>query len=392
MNAAHGATGVEANGHARSTERLGIYVHVPFCRTRCRYCDFYRVGMQEARMERFLVALHQEIDGWEELHGREVDTVFLGGGTPSLLSPPQLARVLGHLRRRFHFTEDCEITAECNPSDLDPPRLEGFRDAGIDRLSLGVQSLQDRELELIGRRHDARRAERVVREARAAGFANVSLDLILGLPGQTRAGFRVTVERALALAPDHLSVYILEVHAGQEIDRLRRQRPRLFPSEEEQARRYLWLVDRLANAGLRRYEISNFARPGHESRHNLKYWRCEPYLGLGPAAHSLVDGKRFAHARDLAAYLADPLEVEPVTTDLTQERLFLGLRLAEGLPGDLVAGSLDLQRHELLARCRALAPFVEVTGDRVRLTPQGTLLSTSVLAELLEPVPTGGAR
>lgn len=371
---------------------LGIYVHVPFCRTRCRYCDFYRVGMQEGRMERFLVALHREIDGWEELHGREVDTVFLGGGTPSLLSPPQLAGVLGHLRERFRFTDDCEITAECNPSDLDPPRLEGFRDAGIDRLSLGVQSLQNRELELIGRRHDARRAERVVREARDTGFANVSLDLILGLPGQTRAGFRATVERAVELAPEHLSVYILEVHAGQEIDRLRRQRPRLFPGDDEQARRYLWLVDFLRAAGLERYEVSNFARPGRQSRHNLKYWRCQPYLGLGPAAHSLVDGGRFAHPRDLAAYLADPRRVEPVPADLAQERLFLGLRLTEGLPDDLVARSLDLPRHELLARCRSLEPFIEVAGDRVRLSPQGVLVSTAVLAELLESRPVSPAR
>lgn len=335
-------------------------------------------------MERFLGALHREIDGWEALHGRAVDTVFLGGGTPSLLSPPQLAGVLGHLRRRFHFTEDCEITAECNPSDLDPPRLEGFRDAGIDRLSLGVQSLQDRELELIGRRHDARRAERVVREARAVGFTNLSLDLILGLPGQTRACFRATVERAVELAPEHLSVYILEVHAGQEIDRLRRQRPRLFPGDDEQARRYLWLVDFLDGSGLRRYEISNFARPGRESRHNLKYWRCQPCLGLGPAAHSLVDGRRFRHVPDLAAYTADSSAVEPVPTDLVQERLFLGLRLADGLPYELLAGTLKVPPQELLARAQALSPFVEIDGGRLRLTAQGALLSTSVITELLD--------
>lgn len=366
-----------------AAEPLGLYVHVPFCRTRCRYCDFYRVGMQEGRMERFLVALHREIDGWEKLHGRAVDTVFLGGGTPSLLTPAQLAEVLRHLDERFPFTGDCEITAECNPSDLDPERLEGFRRGGINRLSLGVQSLRDRELELIGRRHDARRAERVAGEARAAGFSNLSFDLILGLPGQTRAGFRATVERAVELAPDHLSVYILEVHAGQEIDRLRRQRPRLFPGDEEQAHRYLWLVDFLHAAGLRRYEISNFARPGRQSRHNLKYWRCQPYLGLGPAAHSLVDGRRFAHPRDLPAYLADPSAVEAVPTDLAQERLFLGLRLADGLPVDVLARGLDLRLHELLARCRRLAPFVEIVDERVRFTVEGTLLSTSVLAELL---------
>lgn len=335
-------------------------------------------------MERFLGALHREIDGWQALHGRQVDTVFLGGGTPSLLTPPQLAEVLRHLDERFPFNGDCEITAECNPSDLDPERLEGFRRGGINRLSLGVQSLQDRELALIGRRHDARRAERVVREARAAGFANLSLDLILGLPGQTRAGFRATVERALALAPDHLSVYILEVHPGHEIDRLRRQRPRLFPGDDEQARRYLWLAERLRRAGLRRYEISNFARPGRESRHNLKYWRCQPCLGLGPAAHSLIDGRRFHHPPDLAAYLADPSAVEPVPTDLAQERLFLGLRLTDGVPYELLAGALEVSPRELLSRTRALSPFVELDGEKLRLTSQGALLSTSVITELLD--------
>ncbi|MGH9379918.1 MAG: radical SAM family heme chaperone HemW [Thermoanaerobaculia bacterium] len=366
------------------TERLGIYLHVPFCRTRCRYCDFYRVGMQDGRMAGFLAALHREIDGWGELHGRAVDTVFLGGGTPSLLTPPQLAEVLEHLRQRFRIAGDAEITAECNPSDLTPERLQGFRRAGINRLSLGVQSLQDRELRLIGRRHDARGAERAVRDARVAGFTNLSLDLILGLPGQTRAGFRATVERAIALAPEHLSVYILEIHAGQEVDLLRRRRPRLFPSEDEQADRYLWLVERLAAAGLERYEISNFARPSRESRHNLKYWRCQPCLGLGPAAHSLIGGRRFAHPRDLTAYVEDPARVEPVPSDPAQERLFLGLRLAGGLPVERLAGDLELPVPTLLSRCRDLRPYVEIDGGNVRLTARGALLSTSVLAELLD--------
>src|SRR5690606_33082818 len=182
------------------------------------------------------------------------------------------------------------------------------------RLSLGVQSFGDRELHLIGRRHDAAGAALAVELARQAGFDNLSLDLILALPGQTRSSWQESLRRARALAPEHLSVYLLEIPAGQEVDRLRRQRPRLFPSEAEQARRYRELVDELAAEGWRRYEISNFALPGRESVHNLRYWQCRPYLGLGPAAHSLIDGRRFCHPRDLAAYLRDPRAVEGLET------------------------------------------------------------------------------
>ncbi len=245
----------------RAEARLGLYVHVPFCRTRCRYCDFYRVGENAARMELFLAALHREIalvEMPEEVG--PVDSIFLGGGTPSLLTPVQVEAVLEALGGRFRSTASPEVSMEANPSDLDAETLAAFRQAGVNRLSLGVQSLCDRELRLLGRRHDAERAENCVAWARAAGFDNVSLDLMLGIPGQTAASFRRTVERAIGLATDHVSVYLLEVHPGSEIDGLRRNRPGLFPSDEAQCRRYEWLAERLPAAGLEQYEISNFAR------------------------------------------------------------------------------------------------------------------------------------
>jgi oxygen-independent coproporphyrinogen-3 oxidase len=362
---------------------IGIYLHVPFCRTKCRYCDFYRVGENGPRQASFLDALHREIDGWSAHHGRAVDTVFFGGGTPSLLTAEQIAHVIDHLGQRFAVAADAEITAESNPSDLSPERLGAYRAAGLNRLSLGVQSLSDRELRLLGRRHDAERARDCVRWAREAGFDNLSLDLMLAIPGQTEASFARTLEGAIALEPDHLSLYLLEVHAQSEMDFLRRERPRLFPGEEAQRRRYLRAADRLTEVGFSHYEISNFCRPGRESRHNLKYWRCDDFLGLGPAAHTCMDARRFRHPPDLEAYLRDPCEVESMPCDLESERVFLGLRLSEGVAESEVARAARLSGADFDGELDRLAPFLVRAGGRVRLTQEGRLVSNAVLSELL---------
>jgi oxygen-independent coproporphyrinogen-3 oxidase len=363
---------------------LGLYLHVPFCRTRCRYCDFYRVGENAERQLSFLDGLRREIDGWTALHGRAVDTVFFGGGTPSLLSPEQLTAVLDQLAGRFRISAGAEITAECNPSDLSPEKLAAYRAAGLNRLSLGVQSLNERELRLLGRRHDAERARDAVAWARAAGFENLSLDLMLAIPGQTDASFARTLAGAVALEPDHLSLYLLEVHEKSEMDFLRRERPRLFPGEEAQRRRYLRAASRLTAAGYAHYEISNFARPGRASRHNLKYWRCEEFLGLGPAAHSCGDGRRFRHPPDLEAYLAAPNATEEMPCDLPSERVFLGLRLDEGVTAGDVARAARLAGRELEEQLHELEPFLAAGVDgRLRLTQEGRLVSNAVLSELL---------
>jgi oxygen-independent coproporphyrinogen-3 oxidase len=364
------------------TGALGLYVHVPFCRTRCRYCDFYRVGEQRGRMDRFLAALAREIDGWTSLHGRTVETIFFGGGTPSLLEPRELAAILERIAGRFALAPAAEITAEANPSDLDEKKLAALRAAGITRLSIGVQSFGDRELALLGRRHDAAHAARVLTAARRTGFASVALDLMVGIPAQTDGSFARSLRQAIELEPDHVSLYLLEVHVNSEIDFLKRERPRLFAGEEAQRRRYLSMSERLEAAGFRHYEISNFARPGHECLHNLRYWRCEEWLGLGPAAHSFVGGRRFRHPPDLERWLADPLAIEELPCDPATERVFLGLRLAEGIDRRLLDAA-GLSAAEIDRRLARLAPFVERERGRLRLTPEGFLLSNSVLAELL---------
>ncbi|MEO8277662.1 MAG: radical SAM family heme chaperone HemW [Thermoanaerobaculia bacterium] len=361
---------------------LGLYLHVPFCRTKCRYCDFYRVGENRLKIDLFLAALHREIDGWSELHGRPVETIFLGGGTPSLLSGAEIAQILLHLGEVFALAADAEITAEANPSDLDPASLSALRSAGVNRLSIGVQSFSDRELALVGRRHDAARAARVVQEARAAGFDNLSIDLMLAIPGQTEAGFRRSLDRAIELETDHLSLYLLEVHESSEMDFLRRERPRLFPGEEAERRRYLAMHDRLLAAGFEHYEISNFARPGKQGRHNLRYWHLEPWLGLGPSAHSYVDGRRFRHPADLGAWLLDPQAIETLENDPLEERAMLGLRLDEGIERSTLQAASRADSIELTARLARLGQFVEASDGRIRLTTEGRLVSNAVLSEL----------
>jgi len=364
-------------------ETLGLYVHVPFCRTRCRYCDFYRVGDNSARMTLFLAALGREVAGTEPPTGSAVDTIFFGGGTPSLLEPEEVASALQGLRARFDVTDGCEISLESNPSDLSPSRLEGYRRAGINRLSLGVQSLCDRELDLLGRRHDAERAMQCVVWAREAGFDNLSLDLMLGIPGQTAGSFRHTVEEAVGLGTDHMSVYILEVHPGSEIDGLLRSRPGLFPSDEAQCNRYEFLAERLPEAGLDQYEISNFAREGAQCRHNLKYWRREPFLGFGPSAHSNVGERRWRRPADLVAYLANPLAGEELESDDGLESVFLPLRLSEGLGLDALCRLLQIDAAEAVRRLTAMEPYLELIDDRVRFTVRGFLISNAVLSELI---------
>jgi oxygen-independent coproporphyrinogen-3 oxidase len=333
-------------------------------------------------MAQFVDGVRREIEGLREHHGRRVDSLFFGGGTPSLLEPTEIGSIVDRVRRLFAVDADAEITAEANPSDLTAARLVGLRAAGVNRLSVGVQSFVDRELELLGRRHDAARSARVVREARRAGFDDLSLDLMVGVPGQTAGSFAASLERAIDLAPDHLSLYLLEVHPGSGIDGLRRNRPRLFAGEEAQRRRYLLMRERLRAAGYRHYEVSNFARPGSECRHNLRYWRGGDWLGLGPSAHSSLAGRRLRHSPDLQSWLADPLRVEELDADPAVERVLTRLRLDNGVEERdlLVAGVPDA---ELETRLVQLTPFLTRGDGRVRLSPQGILVSNAVLAELL---------
>lgn len=373
--------------------RYGIYVHALFCRTRCPYCDFNVAIYREDRARAFVTALLGELRryaglGWA---GRvPAVSLFFGGGTPSLLPPEAIGAVVRGAREGLGLSPGAEVTLEANPEGLDAARLAGFREAGVTRLSLGVQSLDDPLLGRLGREHSAAAARAAFRAARGAGFDDVSVDLLFACPGQSLETWARTLDEVLGWAPEHLSAYALTLEPGTAFGR---RPPSDLPEESAQVAQFALLVARARAAGLERYEVSNFARPGHRSRHNLLYWRREEYVGLGPGAHGALGPVRLANLRSQTRYreaLARgdwPIEGWERLTErqVAGERAVLGLRLAEGVPrGWLEAcfvgdpGALG----RLLERYRA-AGVVDERDGRIALTDHGVLLSDTVFAELV---------
>ncbi len=282
----------------------GLYVHIPFCATKCPYCDFNTYAGIESQMEPYLAALRSEIELWGAvLGGPTLDTVFFGGGTPSYLPVGSLGMLLDAVRGSFGLAGDAEITAEANPDDLDVEKLASLLEAGVNRLSIGVQSLDDDLLRLLGRRHSAREALEAFTTARSAGFDNVSIDLMYGLPDQTLEQWSATLATALGMRPSHISMYCLTLEGGTPMERDVAAGRILVPDGDLAADMYLMAEVQTAEAGYRHYEISNWAIPGRESRHNLLYWRNRPFLGVGPGAHSYLDGHRFHNLRSPREYI-----------------------------------------------------------------------------------------
>ena len=371
---------------------LGFYLHVPFCVARCHYCSFNTAPLDRVALLRYLRALAREIDllggaAW----GTAVclDTVFFGGGTPSLLLPDQLAHVLDRLRARFGVAADAEVTVECNPESVEREMLAAYRQAGVTRISLGVQSLDDAVLEFLGRQHSAHTARRAYDAARAAGFRNVSVDLMYGLPGLDVAGWTRTLEAVLDWEPDHISAYGLTLDEGS---RWGTQGVTDLPAEDVVVDQYWRLVRAAATRGYEHYEISNYARAGFRARHNLGYWRAGEYLASGPGGCGFVGGVRYSNAKPVARYCT-ALEEERLPIDgferLTPhqrlaEQLVLGLRTVDGVPSAWLADRIDADPRLVRRRetWRA-AGLLEETPDRVRLTERGFLLSDTVFADLV---------
>lgn len=375
--------------------RAGVYVHIPFCRSRCSYCDF-ATGMYESSLaERYVRALTKEIGSFANAaDNQDIDTVYFGGGTPSLLLPTQVETILSAVGKRFKIASKAELTMEMNPGELTLDILQEFRALGINRASFGAQTFDDRELKHLGRTHTAADIRQTFHHLRQAGFGNISFDLIAGLPGQTLEAWTHNLDEALRLRPEHLSLYLLEVHEGTPLaDQIKRGgRPQ--PDEDLAAEMYRLLVQRVCAAGYQHYEISNFCLPGYESRHNTKYWTGAPYYGFGCSAHS-YDGKarRWANQRDAAQYLELIESVQsPVveTIDLSEddkraESVFLGMRLLSGISlndyrqhfgADLLedhAGDIDRLNE---------AGLIELDNDLLRLTSTGALMSNEVFAAL----------
>jgi oxygen-independent coproporphyrinogen-3 oxidase len=368
---------------------LGLYLHIPFCSAICNYCNFNRGLMDAALKARYVDALEREIT--EAVASEPADTIYFGGGTPSLLEPHEIQRLIAACAETFSLAPGAEITLETNPETVNAGRLAEFRDAGVNRVSFGVQSFHDRELKRLGRIHDAERARAAVREARTAGFDNVSLDLMMWLPAQTLAEWRENVEELIALGPDHASLYILELYPNAPLKEDMARAGWSQAPDDDAADMYEWSMDRLENSGYRQYEISNAARPGCESRHNLKYWQDEEWLGFGCGAHSTRDGTRWRNVSGTGEYVTrieageSPVAERRVMSreEQLQEALFTGLRLTEGVDVGRLGARYDTDIHARYGS--ALQPSLEaglVVWDesRLRLTRRGMLLANEILS------------
>ena len=367
---------------------LGLYIHIPFCRSKCAYCDFYSLAGAEERMDDYCRALERhlaEVAPQAECH--KADTVYFGGGTPSYLGAERLCRLLGSIRKLYKVDKHAEITLEANPdSATDRKTLKRLRKAGFNRLSLGVQSMDDALLQTIGRIHTRQQVQEAVAAARKAGFKNLSLDLIYGLPGQTMEGWEKTLSDAVGLHPEHLSCYGLKLEEGTPL--YRRQGELTFPDEDMQADMYLYAVEFLKQCGYEQYEISNFAKPGFASRHNLKYWLMQEYAGFGPGAHSDFGNVRYGYARDLERYLKGELvlqESETVDTDERErEYLMLRLRTVRGIEPKEFEYRFRQRFEPLAALLRQCAEQGLAVEDEQgwHLTPKGFLVSNRIIGLL----------
>ena len=373
---------------------LGLYIHIPFCKSKCIYCDFYSLPRAEDRMDRYVSALCRQLaEIAQQTTAHTVDSVYLGGGTPSYLGEKRLRRILKTVKKHYHLSRDAEITLEANPDSAGDWRaLRSLRRAGMNRLSLGVQSADDGLLRTLGRPHTFAQAEEAAAAARRARIRNLSLDLIYGLPGQDLAGWKDTLERAAALEPEHLSCYGLKVEEGTPLWDMQEKMD--LPDDDAQADMYLWTVERLEALGYEQYEISNFARPGRASRHNMKYWTLCEYAGFGPGAHSDLGDVRYAYLRSLDTYCAG-VEAGVSVLESSEhipsrerdiEYVMLGLRLTQGISRQEFENRYRLPFapiQSVLERFRATG-HAALAGERWRLTPEGFLVSNQIIGQALE--------
>lgn len=316
-----------------------LYIHIPFCTNKCHYCDFNSFVLKGQPVDEYLDALEREMERTVAvMPPKRIETVFVGGGTPTVLTPPQMTKFLASVRRYFPLAPNAEFSMEANPGTTDPDKLAAMRDGGVNRISFGVQSFDNALLERIGRIHDVDDVYKSLKLAREAGFANLSIDLMFGLPGQTRQTLADSVERALELDLPHYSLYGLKVEENTLFHKLYERNELPLPSEEEELDMYLFIMERLKAAGRRQYEISNFALPGFESRHNITYWRNEPYYGLGAGAHGYADRLRHVNVKGVQPYIDAAREKLPRLTEETvheheamEDFMMVGLRLLDGI-------------------------------------------------------------
>ncbi len=375
-------------------KRLGIYIHIPFCASKCSYCDFYSLAGCDHLMPDYQNALLDHLDeAAPSIKNYEVDSIYFGGGTPSFYGADRLIEILNALKLNGNVRLDSEITVECNPDSISLNALKLLRQEGVNRISLGVQASDNNLLKLIGRRHNFLQVKHAVQDARDAGFENVSLDLIYGLPSQTKNDWAETLARIIELHPEHISCYGLKLEEGTPMYEKYRNSP-ILPDDDDQADMYFYAADMLERYGYKQYEISNFAAKGFESKHNLKYWNLDDYMGFGPGAHSCVGNLRYSFVKDLRQYISGVARGVSIIDEYQQidsleravEYLMLGMRTSNGI-----------SEHDYRTRCQcdwrpihkvllafAEKGWTEKTGDRWHFTVPGNLISNTLINILLE--------
>lgn len=340
-----------------NNERSGLYFHIPFCKSKCPYCDFYSVKFDEASAQQYVQEICDEIKQYQGIF----DTVYFGGGTPSILPPELIGKILDCARTQFEISDDAEITVECNPSKDLSEDFKKYASYGVNRISVGMQSAVDSERFALGRAAGRNEVERTINYARQSGIENISLDLMLGIPKQTIESLDYSFDFIKSVGVPHVSAYMLKIEEGTKFFQMRDRL--VLPDDDTVGEMYLKTVDTLASFGIKQYEISNFAVPGFESRHNTKYWTLTPYLGIGKSAHSFWGGKRFFYDREWN-------KIDDGTGGDKEEQIMLGLRLAKGIDKSLV----DRDFADLVKM-----GYVDDLGERIALTPKGMLVSNTII-------------
>lgn len=363
----------------------GLYIHIPFCAGKCPYCDFYSSTGTDTEFDEYVLSLLKQFKIWgEKLSDRIVDTVYFGGGTPSLLGGKRIETLLNGVNKNFNLANP-EITVECNPSTVDDNFFKEIKRAGVNRISMGMQSAVSDERKSLGRRGTAESVISAVTSAQNAGIENISLDLMLGVPRQTSESLTRSISFCIDMGVRHISAYILKIEEGTQF--YKKRGSLILPDEDETCDMYLQTCEELERAGFMQYEISNFSLPGYESRHNLKYWNAEEYLGIGPSAHSFVDGKRFFYPRNRREFIESPTVVNDGSGGDFAEYMMLRLRLSDGLREDLVREKFGISIPQAVrdaAQKYVDYDYLKCDNEKICFTRNGFLLSNPIIADLEE--------
>ena len=365
------------------SKSIGLYLHIPFCKSKCPYCDFYSTRAGKNEYDSYINALKEKLQYWSTLHKGTVKTVYIGGGTPSVLGAERLCNILNYANEYFAIEPDAEITVEINPDSGKKLDFISMKNAGFNRLSIGMQSAVSAELKKLGRIHTADDAKETINRAKSAGFNNISLDLMTGIPLQTKESLKQSIDFCVECGVTHISSYILKIEENTKFAQIENKLN--LPNDDEQAELYLYTVELLENYGYNQYEISNFAKAGFESKHNSSYWECGEYIGIGPSAHSFFNGKRFFYDRNIENFKNNKI-IDDGLGGSAEEYIMLSLRLKKGLNSFEFSKKYGAPLPNTFtgkAELYIKNGFMEHNGNSYSFTPKGFLVSNAILADLI---------